>query len=342
MSPSSLLKKGAPILALLSLLAMTGCGTLMGGLRRDLDDSVPEPAPPVFGGKFNQGFLSESMPEQGEYDRYSAVGHSERAPASTSYGGPLEGNSWVDPNAADDNRRDIWRGAEDNTDRGPANFSNTPSMRPAVKRQYKNGMRATRADFVDESPNEGSLWASDGQTNYYFTKNKVRGIGDILTVNLEQDIVRDMTLEIRRRLTGGEVSRELMSAQERIRAKAMGQAVASSTTATGDRAPASAEAPAEEKPAATASSDKEIPVATEADIDLTKSVELKAGDTMLAEILERYPNGNYKVRGTKRIPYKNGAPRLMTMMGIVRGADVTEDDKLDSGKLYEYRLDATR
>ena len=95
-------------------------------------------------------------------------------------------------------------------------MSNTPNLDPPTKRMYKNGMRATRADFVDESQNEGSLWASDGQTNYYFTKNKVRGVGDILTVTMEADMVNDVSTEVKRTLSPKEQDYELAAAQERL------------------------------------------------------------------------------------------------------------------------------
>jgi flagellar basal body L-ring protein FlgH len=62
----------------------------------------------------------------------------------------------------------------------------------------------------------------------------------------------------------------------------------------------------------------------------------------MAEIVERYPNGNYKIRGTKRVLYKNGSPRLATVVAVAKGTDIGEDDVINSGKLYEYRLEAFR
>ena len=82
--------------------------------------------------------------------------------------------------------------------------------------------------------------------------------------------------------------------------------------------------------------------ATPDDVDVGKSLAIKPGDTMMAEILDRYPNGNYKIRGTKRILYKGGRPRLVNLVGIARSQDIGEDDVIASGKLYEYRLEAVR
>jgi flagellar basal body L-ring protein FlgH len=81
--------------------------------------------------------------------------------------------------------------------------------------------------------------------------------------------------------------------------------------------------------------------ATLSDIDLAPVLQMKAGDTVMTEIIERYPNGNYKVRGTKRVPYRGGY-RMLTMVAIAKSADIGEDDTIGSGKLYEYRLETLR
>jgi flagellar basal body L-ring protein FlgH len=86
----------------------------------------------------------------------------------------------------------------------------------------------------------------------------------------------------------------------------------------------------------------EIPQATPADVDVGKSLEVKATDVLMGEIIERYPNGNYKIRATKKVPYKGGAPRMVTVTGVVKGTDISEEDMVGSGKLYEYRVDVAR
>jgi flagellar basal body L-ring protein FlgH len=76
-------------------------------------------------------------------------------------------------------------------------------------------------------------------------------------------------------------------------------------------------------------------------VDLKEAIGAKAGDTFLAEVIERFPNGNYKIRGTKRLPFRGGS-KLMTLVGVVRGNDLSDDDKVNSGRLYEYRLEVVR
>lgn len=336
-------RKFAQFAALIAtLLALSSCAQLMGALRKDLDDTDAfSDTRPTTGGRWaERGFLSPDMPEGGSY---GSVGHSERNPASDSSG--RGSGSWLTADSAAANRRDGMRGRDDEEFDDEPNAHSDPVMEPSVRRQYKHGVRATRADFVDESQNEASLWASDGQTNYYFTKNKIRGVGDILTITLETDMVRDIALESRRTLTPREREFELNLAQERLRTKALGLPSPDAEPGAKDQVATSAAAPARAPAgaaAAAATPDVDIPSAKVTDVDVGKSLSLKAGDPLMAEIVERYPNGNYKVRATKRIPYKGGPPRFVSLVGVVKGSDIAEDDTVPSGKLYEYRIEASR
>jgi flagellar L-ring protein precursor FlgH len=325
-------------------LSTTGCAKLMGGLRPDLDDQTQASGPTQGGQWPERGFLAEDYPENPGAEKYSAVGHSERGVASVNDPASAAEAQWYTQNDATDLRRDAYRGEQD----GSPTFSNNPNVAPPTKRQYRNGNRATRADFVDDSQNEGSLWASDGQTNYYFTKNKIRGVGDIISIKMENDIIKDLGTEIKRNLTPGEKDAELADAQDRLNKKALGIATADPAAATPPAGAAPGTPPAATPPAAadgrTLASGPAAgaPIATPADVDVSKSLEVKTGDLIMAEIVERYPNGNYKIRGTKRVLYKNGSPRLATVVAVAKGTDIGEDDVINSGKLYEYRLEAFR
>jgi flagellar L-ring protein precursor FlgH len=324
-------------------LSVASCSQMMGGLRPDLNDQQADTGPTQGGQWPEHGFLSEDTPEDPGAARYNSVGHSERGVASV---GQQNGNAaWVSQDDANNNNRDAYRGDGN----GAPAFSSNPNMAPGTRRQYRNGNRATAADFVDDSQNEGSLWASDGQTNYYFTKNKIRGVGDIISIKMEGGLIKDLGSEIKRTLTPNEKNAEIALAQDRIRQKALGASDGTTTAANGaggPGGPAGAGAPGAPAPTdnsrAPASATGGYPEATAADIDVTKSLEVKDGDLVMAEIVERYPNGNYKIRGTKRIQYKTGTPRLMTLMAVARGTDIGEDDVINSGKLYEYQLEAFR
>lgn len=317
-------------LLLLAALGLSGCsGKWMGGLRRDFDDDAYASRGPTVGGVWTErGLLSEDMEEEPLPERSERVGHSDRAPASTGWN---QSGSWVN--------EDQYHAARRDSRRAPLSMSESLDE-PIRQKPYKNGRRATRADFVDENSNESSLWASDGQTNYFFTKNKVRSTGDILSVTIEAELLRDMGVEIARNLSEEDRETELELAQERLRQQAQGAGT--------DQVQSTAAAPGRtegegynSQPAGNKKDEAEVRRATVADIDLSRSLGIKAGDTIMAEIVERFQNGNYKIRGIKKVPYRNGT-RTVSLVAIVRGPDISDEDVIPSGKLYEYRLDATR
>lgn len=304
----------APFLVILSL-SVSGCADLLTQLRRNLDEDYGRGSATYGGPMAEGGFLSETMGEGGyRSDQYEHADTSNRGIASET-AQSAESESWLDGFSFGDQ-----------TLKKNYNVLRNDPVPPPAQSHYKKGMRATRSDFIDESPNEGSLWASDGQTNYYFTRNKIRVVGDIISLSLEEAMIRDMGLEVKSKLSSSEMDRELEQAQRHLRRRAP--------------AVAGKEPDVSLQNGANRSGEDEIQSVTEADVDLTKSLEVKSGDVILAEIIERYPNGNYKIKGTKRIIYKNGAPRVMTVLGVVRGTDINDEDVVSTGKLYEYRLEA--
>jgi len=372
----------ALVVSLVALATLsTSCAKFLGNLRRDLDDSDPNPQMadmgPTMGGRFAEaGFLGADLPDSGYgAERPVNLNHGERGPASA-YDRERTARGWVSREQADANARDRYRHPGGAYEEEGLNSSNTPAMLPSVRRAYKNGSRATRADFMDESQSEGSLWASDGQTNYFFTKNKVRGVGDIITLNIEADLYKDIGMEVKRTLTMPERQKELDLVYERNRNALVAkltqdQLATSQAAATGGAAPAAAPTPAPTQDAAKAPatqaqptptpspsatptatptaalpSDKEIdamvPRPSMQDVDIYPVLELKAGDVMMGEIIDRYPNGNYKIRAVKRTNYKNSTPRMVSLVGIVKGTDISEEDVIASGKLYEYRVEVVR
>ncbi len=314
---------------LLILFFCSGCSKILGGgLRKDFDDSENAPmSSSTIGGRWTeQEMLTMSVHQE------DVVGHTERSPAAMRPAYDENLSTWISPDQADANQRDVHRNREE------------PNEAPPNRLQpNKKDTRVTKFDFWDDSPREGSLWAPDGQTNFFFTKNKVRGPGDIVTIQVEKDIVQDTVSEISRTLTPEEKEVELGLAQDRLRAKALGHP--DPTAKAGEKPPekkevrAPAAAGTEKKPVE--EEEISIPKATLADIDVSKSVELNAGEQILAEIVERFPNGNYKIKGTKKIRYHNN-PRVLTVLAVVKGTDISEEDTLNSGRLYEYRLEVLR
>jgi flagellar basal body L-ring protein FlgH len=207
---------------------------------------------------------------------------------------------------------------------------------PAVNR-VKPGLRVTRRDFQDDVENEGSLWAGDGQTNFFFSKNKVRGMGEVLSMTIEDPLIRELANELKRALNAAEREVEVeLAFQKKIKGSAT---VAASDGANADKAKAG-----DRTPAGAGKDEKDLKKEMRPnfdEIDLLDAIGVKTGEVMMLEVVERYPNGNYKLKGTRKINYR-GATRSFGLLGVVKGTEITDDDKFASGKLYDYRLEIYR
>jgi hypothetical protein len=143
-------------LAIFLLLIVSGCSSIGKKFPRDVADIAPEP---TRGGLFpERNLLDADDPGALGPERYRDQG---RGLASAAAQGARQ--SWI-------------QGKESMGAEAMTSFQNQPQVVPLIQRKYRDGARVTKEDFIDRNSNEGSLWASDGQTNYYFTKNKVREI----------------------------------------------------------------------------------------------------------------------------------------------------------------------
>jgi len=286
-----------PLVLVAAVFMLSGCAQILGQLRADLNDDQGSYRPTVGGAYPEGGYLNEDR-------NGTAQGHYDRSPAamrSANEGG------WSDEGEEGEGSRAA----------GIEQDSAEEDERPRVRQ----ARRATRNDFIDQTQDSGSLWASNSESNFFFSKNRARSPGDIVTITIEDEMLRDVQAEVKRTLTGAERRRELELLESK---SAQGSTPAAGTQ---DQIKTSAAAPV-------------APDLSFGAVDVSSVVGVKAGDSILAEIVERYPNGNYKIRGSKRVPYRN-TTKLMTLVGIVRGNDLG-DEKVPSGKIYEYRLQVVR
>jgi flagellar basal body L-ring protein FlgH len=309
-------------LGLVALLLATGCAQLMGQLRRDLDDGYANEERTTRG-----GLLSDYQDMEGPITggRGLASGGSSKSGPSA---GQIDDQRWVSRMGGTTNLRDRARSAGGVSTEQDDRDDNADGA--DVVPQPTQPHRVTRGDFVDSSEDAGSLWATSGQTNFFFSKNRTRSSGDLVTITIEADLLRDLAAEVKRSLRPEEKEQEIALLEKKNLATKGAKAQAGAT----------ADGKTDEVKTSAAATDKEGQVSF-SQVDLQDAIGVKAGDTFLAEVVERFPNGNYKIRGTKRLAYR-GTTRLMTLIGVVRGSDLTDDDKVTSGKLYEYRLEAVR
>lgn len=314
---------------LFALGGLSGCSQLMGGLRPDLNDEYKYESEPTTGGRFSEASMLGDDRGRGP-DAEESMARRENRPSAGRMGGQ---GSWMNPE--DESRESMRRAPSDSEDDAQPKLA----TRPVLQKRYKNGNRATRADFVDDSRDDGSLWTSEGQTNYFLTKNQIKSEGDLVTVVTDEEFIKDIAAELKRTLSPDEREAQIDIAQESLRRKAMGipedgakdDKVASSQSAP-SRSPASEDGDRKQV---------DIPSVTWADVDLKKSMEIKAGDPVMMEVVERYPNGNYKLRGLKRIRM-HGQTKMVSVIAIAKNSDISNEETINAGKLYEYRIEAVR
>lgn len=315
------------------LFALSGCSQLMGGLRPDLNDEYRYESEPTRGGTFAEASLLDGDRVRGP-DSEDSIGHREHR--GTSVGRMGGQGSWIAPGEEEQPSR---RSSNDSEDEDQPKLA----ARPVLQKKYKTGNRATRADFVDDSRADGSLWTSEGQTNYFLTKNQIKSEGDLITVVSDENFVKDVAAELKRTLAPDEREAELEIAQERLRRQMLGLPEDPATAGVDGDKVASTQAAASRSPASNKDEKKDVDVPNVlwADVDLRKSMEFKAADPVMMEVAERYPNGNYKLRGLKRIRVR-GQSKMVSVMAIAKNSDISEDETINAGKLYEYRIEAVR
>ncbi len=198
--------------------------------------------------------------------------------------------------------------------------------------KYAQGDRATREDFYDRSPGDGSLWTGENDSNYFYSKTKVRASGDIVSVKVEDELVRHVGEEIKKSLSPAEQEVEMaLYLKNNSAAKDNKDLEAYRNVASDDLKSVDAE---------------EVKTRMEkavrwSQVDLSKTISLKASEDFRAEIIDRFPNGNYKIRATKRILYR-GSSKLVSMVAVAPAADFDDTDTIKSGKLYEYKVRVAR
>ena len=179
-----------------------------------------------------------------------------------------------------------------------------------------------RVDPFDQTGDytEGSLWNGDNQDNFYFSKNVLHKVGDILLVKIEAEVNEALNLKIASYLGRTSVQQVVADeagkaagaeAQKKVEAgvgnanvaKAVGAAVQDRTVAAID-----------EKP---------------------RYVDI---DEMSVRITEILPRGNYRIEGTKRV-FVRSTPYQLRLTGMIRDEDLGPSSVIASGKIIESKME---
>ncbi len=197
---------------------------------------------------------------------------------------------------------------------------------------YVRGDRATRSDFYDNTPGDGSLWAKENDANYFFTKGKVHAMGDIISVKMEDALIKQVAEEIKKGLTPAEQSVEMaLYLKNTDNTKNDQDLKAYRNVASEDLGSAEAEEVKSKMEKAVRWSQ----------VDLSKAVALNPSEELRAEIIDRFQNGNFKIRAVKRVLYR-GSSKTISLVAVAPAADLDDKDMINSGKLYEYKIRVAR
>ncbi len=193
------------------------------------------------------------------------------------------------------------------------------------------GDRVTRADFFDNAPSDGSLWATENDGNYFFTKGKVHAVGDIVSVKLEDSMVKQVAEEIKKSLSPAEQEVEMALYLRNTEGAKNDQDLKAYRNVASDDLNSEAEEVKQRMEKAVRWSQ----------VDLSTAIGLAPAEELRAEIVDRYQNGNFKIRAVKRVLYR-GSSKMVSLVGVAPVADFDEKDMINSGKLYEYQIRVTR
>lgn len=204
--------------------------------------------------------------------------------------------------------------------------------RQTIGGQMDSRDRLVRSDFYDTTPYDGSLWSNENDANHFFTKGKVRSLGHIVSVKLEEPIIRQIAEEIKKSLNPAEQEVEMALYLKNSEGAKNDQDIKAYRNVAADELKTNEAGAVKEK------MEKAV---RWSQVDLTKAIGLAPNEEIRAEVIDRYQNGNYKIRAVKRVMYR-GSSKLMSIVAVAPSADFDDKDLVTSGKLYEHRIKIAR
>lgn len=197
----------------------------------------------------------------------------------------------------------------EDSDGASIRYSENPQMSVPSNRQYKRMTRSRLEEEAELGAQAGSMWVMEGQGSYLFAQNKSRREGDVLNIKLEGPSHKQVETKVN-------VIKKLLKQLEEQELQNSGAGLANNE-AEKERAPAAAAKPE---------------VKNEDDKD-----ELADVQQIPAKIVEKLPDGNYRVRGAQ--PFMIGKREYKVIVaGLVRPEDFN-DEGLSSTKLIDPQFD---
>ena len=191
-------------------------------------------------------------------------------------------------------------------------YSETPQVGIPTDRQYRRMTKNRMEEESELGSQAGSMWVMEGQGAYLFAQNKSRREGDILKVNMDGAAMKQVETKV------GVIKQLIKELEAQLAAENAARAPAA---APAEGAAAGEQAKAPEPPKV----EKEEPT----NLDEVKVVP--------ARIVERLPDGNYRVKGAQ--PFMIGKKEYKVIVtGIIRPEDYN-DEGVSSQKLLDPQYD---
>ncbi len=217
--------------------------------------------------------------------------------------------------------------------------NNSNAIDPPVRRAYSRGLasadeaaarvapkRYSREDFIDKNPAENSLWDAQGQNNYLFTNNRKREVGDLVTVDVDRELKREIQYSL---------WQTLPAEQRKIRKLASFADANDPTKKVGAAVDSAADKVAAAADAAKSAEEKGKDAAEEAAKTNIKSAG-KEDDIVRMEVAEHVGNGLVRLVGTKRVIYR-GISKTVEVVALVNNKDIDDNNRLKSNAFLDMQ-----
>jgi flagellar L-ring protein precursor FlgH len=194
-------------------------------------------------------------------------------------------------------------------------FSENPQLANPSDRQYRKMNRSRMEEESELHAQAGSMWVMEGQGAYLFAQNKSRREGDLLNVKVEGSGQRQVETKVA-------VIKKLLKQLEEEELKKNQPPVESSPNLAGTSPEAATPAAPAREPAS-AQVEKDEPLAL---------------DLIPTRIVERTPDGNYRIKGQQ--PFMIGQREYKVIVtGLVRPEDFNDQGPMSSNNLLDPQFD---
>jgi flagellar L-ring protein precursor FlgH len=193
--------------------------------------------------------------------------------------------------------------------RNPVTYSNVPTAQrdnpPNVKRKYRPNRKRYTADDLQDNGSTGSLWAGQDKDNFLFSDNKTKSLGDIIIVEVLEDLKNDIGNELKRAFPKPVAKKKKKKEGEKEGEEAaQGDAAADAAGATGKK-------------------DDED--------------ETKIYDKISSQVTEIISKDYIMIRGQKEVLFRK-QKRIIDLQALISKKDILNNDTVESDKILESRI----